>query len=131
MQDQPHPHEIVAVVAEFLGASKPESVSRFQLRVAGNALDIAQRQLELSPAADAAELARLTAMLEHGGAIAELNRELGQTITSGAMDLSTPGLAAHLWETTLAKLAVDQPTYSGYRAALRTLRQAHPSTSSG
>lgn len=121
MQDQPLPREIVAAVAEFLGA---ESHSRFQLRVAHNALDIARRQLELSPAADAAELARLTALLEHGGALADLNQELAQSMASGAMDLSTPGLAAHLWETTLAKLAVDQPTYSGYRAALRALRRA-------
>jgi hypothetical protein len=116
MQDEPHPHEIVAAVAEFLRA---ESHSTFQLRVAGNALDIARRQLELSPAADAAELARLTALLEHGGALADLNRELAQAIASGAMNLSTPGLAAHLRETTLAKLAVDQPTYSTYLAALK------------
>jgi Domain of unknown function (DUF6285) len=121
MQDQPHPHEIIAAVAEFLRA---EYHSAFHLRVAGNALDIARRQLELSPTADGAELPRLTALLEHGGALADLNRELAQAIASGAMDLSTPGLAAHLWETTLAKVAVDQPTYSGYRAALRTLRQA-------
>ena len=58
----------------------PESVSTFQLRVAGNALDIARRQLELSPATDAAELARLTALLEHGGTLANLNRELAQAI---------------------------------------------------
>ena len=121
MLDQPHPHEIVAAVAEFLRA---ESHSTFQLRVAGNALGIAHRQLENALSTDGVELARLTALLEHGGALADLNRELAQAIASGAMDLSTPGLAAHLWETTLAKLAVDQPTYSGYRAALRTLRQA-------
>src|ERR1700720_4207452 len=121
MQDQPHPHEIVAAVAEFLRA---ESHSTFKQRVAGNALGIAHRQLEYAPSTDGVELARLTALLEHGGALADLNRELAQAIASGAMDLSTPGLAAHLWETTLANLAVDQPTYSGYRAALRTLRQA-------
>ncbi len=34
------------------------------------------------------------------------------------MGLATPGLAEHLWAVTLAKLAVDQPTYWGYRAAL-------------
>src|ERR1700719_1892288 len=101
MQDQPHPHEIIASVAEFLRA---ESHSTFQLRVAGNALDIARRQLELSPTADAVELARLTALLEHSGALADLNQELALAIANGAMDLSTPGLAAHLWETTLATL---------------------------
>ncbi len=34
------------------------------------------------------------------------------------MDLATPGLADHLWTVTLDKLAVDQPTYAAYRAAL-------------
>jgi hypothetical protein len=27
-------------------------------------------------------------------------------------------LREHLWETTLTKLAIDQPKYSGYRRAL-------------
>ena len=39
-------------------------------------------------------------------------------IAAGELTLETPGLADHLWRTTLAKLAVDQPTYWGYRAAL-------------
>jgi hypothetical protein len=47
-----------------------------------------------------------------------LNRELARRIRDGELTLESPGLAEHLWATTLAKLAVDQPTYSGYRAAL-------------
>ena len=39
-------------------------------------------------------------------------------IRAGELTLETPGLADHLWATTLAKLAVDQPNYAGYRAAL-------------
>ena len=31
------------------------------------------------------------------------------------VDLATPGLADHLWQTTLAKLAVDQPNYASYK----------------
>jgi hypothetical protein len=37
------------------------------------------------------------------------------------MDLDTVGLAEHLRETTLAKLAVDQPRYAAYRRALGDL----------
>ena len=33
-------------------------------------------------------------------------------------DAATPDLAAHLWATTLDKLAIDQPSYAGYRRAL-------------
>jgi hypothetical protein len=90
----------------------------FQAKVAANALEIAKRELELSPAADAAELERLERLLGHGGRLLDLNRALAQRIADGEITLETPGLAVHLWTTTLAKLAVDQPSYSGYRAAL-------------
>ena len=90
----------------------------FQLRVAANALEMAQRDITLSPAEDAAEHARLTRLLGLDGGLLDLNTELARRIETGEADLTTPGLAEHLWATTLAKLAVDQPNYSGYRAAL-------------
>jgi hypothetical protein len=43
---------------------------------------------------------------------------LAGKIASGEADLRTPGLAEHLWQTTLAKLAVDQPNYAAYRREL-------------
>ena len=45
----------------------------------------------------------------------ELNRELSEKIRSGAMSLETPGLAAHLSVTTRDKVAIDQPTYAGFK----------------
>jgi hypothetical protein len=39
-------------------------------------------------------------------------------LASGDISLATPGLSEHLWEITLAKLAIDQPNYSGYVKAL-------------
>ena len=36
------------------------------------------------------------------------------------LDLATPGVSDHLWATTMAKLAVDQPTYAAYRAELES-----------
>ena len=121
MQDQPAPAEILTAVAAFLKTvTGPELAphTAFQLRVAANALELAGRDMILSPAADAAELARLTTLLGKTGSLLDLNAELAQRIDAGKADLTTPGVAEHLWATTLAKLAVDQPNYSGYRAAL-------------
>jgi hypothetical protein len=77
-----------------------------------------RRELDLGPAEDAAELARLKALLGADGSLADLNRELARRIEAGEVDLATPGLSDHLWATTMAKLAVDQPTYAAYRAEL-------------
>ena len=121
MQDQPAPAEILAAVAAFLKTvTGPELAphTAFQLRVAANALELAGRDMALSPAQDAAELARLTALLGQTGSLLDLNTELARRLDAGEADLTTPGVAEHLWATTLAKLAVDQPNYSGYRAAL-------------
>ena len=121
MQDQPHPEEILTRVANFLkGPATRESGPHisFQLRVAANAIEICQRQMTLAPQAETEELARLRDLLGVDGDLPTLNRELALRIRAGQLTLETPGLADHLWATTLAKLAVDQPTYSGYRAAL-------------
>ena len=121
MQDEPRADEILTRVANFLkGPATRETGPHisFQLRVAANAIEICQRQLTLAPKAEAEELARLRALLGTDGDLPTLNRELALRIRAGELTLETPGLADHLWATTLAKLAVDQPTYSGYRAAL-------------
>lgn len=121
MQDQPHPSEVIGAVAEFLRSvvvPKADPLTAFQTRVAINALEMMRRQLDLAPAADAAESERLVALLGHDGDLATLNAELAARIADGDLDLSSPGLRAHLWATTLAKLAVDQPNYAAYRAAI-------------
>ncbi|MGH6958094.1 MAG: DUF6285 domain-containing protein [Caulobacteraceae bacterium] len=121
MQDQPSPSEVIGAVAAFLKtvvAAETTGATSFQARVAANALEMMKRELDLGPAEDAAELARLKALLGREGSLFELNAELSRRIEAGDVDLSTPGLKDHLWATTLAKLAVDQPTYGGYRAAL-------------
>lgn len=121
MQDEPRPDEILTAVAAFLkGAATRESGPHiaFQLRVCANAVEICQRNLTLGPPAEAQELARLQALLGTDGDLATLNRELSRRIRDGQMGFETPGLVEHLWPTTMAKLAVDQPNYSGYRAAL-------------
>ncbi len=121
MQDQPAPDEILAAVAAFLRntvMAETESHTAYQARVAANAIDLVRRQIALGAAGEDAELERLQALLGHGGTLAELNAELADALASGAKDLTTPGVPEHLRATTLEKLRVDQPHYSGYRAAL-------------
>ncbi len=121
MQDQPTPSEVIGAVALFLKtvvAAETTGATAFQARVAANALEMMARELNIAPAEDAAELSRLKALLGEEGSLAELNQRLADQIAAGLIDLSTPGLKDHLWSTTLAKLAVDQPTYAAYRASL-------------
>jgi hypothetical protein len=123
MQDEPAPSELIAAVADFLRTDIAPLVtghSGFKLRVAINALDLVTRQLTLSGDSDAAELHRLTQLLGLQGSLDQLNRELAQRIRSGEAGLATPGLAEHLWQTTLAKLAVDQPSYASFRREMES-----------
>jgi hypothetical protein len=127
MQDLPNPSEIIAAVARFLKEEvAPGTTGRlsFNARVAANALEMMARQLDTAPVAEAEELTSLKAILGQDGDLFALNAELSRRLAAGEADLSTPGLADHLWKTTLAKLAVDQPTYWGYRAALAERPQA-------
>jgi hypothetical protein len=121
MQDQPTPSEVIGAVALFLKtvvAAETTGATSFQARVAANALEMMKRDLELSPKEDAEELTRLKGLLGEDGSLAELNQRLADQIAAGVLDLATPGLKDHLWATTMAKLAVDQPTYAAYRASL-------------
>ena len=118
MQDEPTPTELIKAVADFLRNEITPMIkghNAFKLRVGINALDLVARQLALESSSDAAELARLTQLLGMQGSLDELNRALAGRIAKGNADLNTPGLADHLWQTTMAKLAVDQPNYAAYR----------------
>jgi len=121
MQDEPTPEELLGAVANFLRDEIAPQISghnAFKLRVSINALDLVTRQLRLQEGSDAAEAARLSRLLGMQGTLAELNRALADRIAKGEVDLQTSGLADHLWQTTLAKLAVYQPNYASYRREL-------------
>ena len=121
MQDEPTPTELIKAVADFLRNDIAPAISghnAFRLRVSINALDLVTRQLALEQGSDAAEAARLVQLLGTQGSLGELNRALAERIATGEVDLQTPGLAEHLWQTTMAKLAVDQPNYGSYRREL-------------
>jgi hypothetical protein len=123
MQDEPTPTELIKAVADFLRTEITPAIkghNAFKLRVGINALDLVTRQLALQGPGEAAEAGRLKALLGIDGSVMELNRALAEKIADGEVDLNTPGLKEHLWQTTMDKLAVDQPNYGSYKRELGT-----------
>jgi hypothetical protein len=121
VQDEPTPTELIKAVADFLRNEIVPQIkghNAFKLRVGINALDLVTRQLALAEGSDAAEVLRLKQLLGVDGSVIELNRALSEKIANGDVDLQTPGLAEHLWQTTMDKLAVDQPNYASYKREL-------------
>lgn len=120
MQDAPTTKELIEAVRAFLEErAMPElkGHTAFHARVAANALAIVERELEQGPTAQTGERMRLMQLLGHEGPLDELNAELAKAIRAGELTLETPGLADHLWATTMDKVAIDQPNYSGLKAA--------------
>ena len=121
MQDEPKPGELTKAVADFLRNDIAPLISghnAFKLRVAINILDLVTRQLTIEEGSDAKEVERLTSLLGMTGSVMELNRVLAERIAKGELDLATTGLAEHLWQTTMDKLAIDQPNYASYKREL-------------
>jgi hypothetical protein len=121
MQDPPTVDELLESTSTFLREVAVPQLSghaAFHARVAANALELVRRELTLGAEPAHAEQARLQSLLNAHGSLTELNRLLCQRIAAGALDLDTPGLTEHLWATTLAKLAIDQPSYAPYRRTL-------------
>jgi hypothetical protein len=120
MHDAPEPDALLAAVARFLREQALPLLpgdAAFHARVAANVLDIVRRQMAAAAMHEADEARGLRELLGRDGSVDELNRALCARIAAGEFDLHTPSLAAHLWQVTLAKLAVDQPGYASYRRA--------------
>jgi hypothetical protein len=120
MMDQPSVLELVKAVQSFIETkAMPElkGHTAFHARVAANALGIVTRELELGPKAGEREKAQLVALLGHDGSLEDLNRELCERIREGKIDIESDVLRQHLELTTLDKVAIDQPNYSGLKIA--------------
>src|SRR5690606_246034 len=99
MQDQPSAAAVLdQVIAHLRDSVLPglDARGKFELRVAISALGMVRRTLELEPRANAAELARLGALLGEAGDLETLNRRLCEQLRDGAIGADTPGLLQHL-----------------------------------
>lgn len=114
-EDLPVARELAGIVAEELMTSVRPSLSgrpAFEVAMAANLLGIVARELELGPAARAAEHERLRALTGRDAGLAELEQELVQRIRDGI----APGdprerVLAHLRATAADRVAIVNPGY--------------------
>jgi hypothetical protein len=113
--------ELLASVAHFLHDDLLPSLSggrAFNLRVSINAIDLVRREIEQQAAADKRERRRLAKLLGRNDELEVIREELCEQIASGKIALDQPELREHLRATTMDRLAIDQPSYSAYLAAV-------------
>lgn len=120
--DTPRTDELLVSVRDFLRAdvmAATEGRTNFLARVASNSLDIVLRELTLGPAHLAGEQARLQKLLNKTAPLVDLRWDLVRRLRDGSISLDHPGLSAHLRETVVGQIAIDQPKYSGLKTALK------------
>jgi hypothetical protein len=113
MFDRPAPSLLIAEARSALDAGV---AAGFPQKVVANALGIAQRQLEMGPALEEAELRRLASLIGRTGNLDELNAALADRVRRGTLDVEASALIEHLILTTIAKLEIDQPAYPAFKA---------------
>lgn len=106
----PTKEELVRAVRGWM-EGEPTTADGFHRKVAANAMGIVERELTLWPAAEARAIERMSAILGERGSYDALNDALAEAIRSGAVDAMSPPVFAHLKQTALDMLAVDQPRY--------------------
>ena len=121
MISHPTSSELLDAVSRFLETDvAPQMKDRdaFLLRVAINALATVKREAELGGLLEMQARAGMASLLGHDGEAAALETELCDAIRDGRIADDDPGLIAHLKATAMARIRIDQPNYSGLKAAL-------------
>jgi hypothetical protein len=108
--------ELLAIVREFLEADilrDPglNDEKRFNVRVAVNLLAVAERELRLGPAANAAEEERLSLLVGEQGSLEQKNQRLASAIREGAAPGDSQRLLEHLRRTTADALRINNPKW--------------------
>jgi hypothetical protein len=119
--DMPRIDELLISVRDFLHQdvmSQTQGRTNFLARVAGNSLDIVLRELALGEKQRTNELSRLRQLFDSQEDLSTLRWQLVHGLRDGSIALDTPGLQAHLRETVVNQIAIDQPRYSGYQTAI-------------
>jgi hypothetical protein len=121
MIEQPTALELLDGVIGFIetrAAPQLKDRDAFLARVAVNALHTIRREMEHGAAAEGAALARLQELMGQEGDFTTLNTALCTAIREGTIDIASPSLLAHLRASVIDQIRIDQPNYSGLKAAL-------------
>ena len=119
MNNPPSKEELIISIINFLEndiISELKGQKRFHAHVAKNSLNIVLRQLRLEKENNSKEKKRLKEILKIEGDLKDLNQILCEKINNEEIDINNDELVDHLYKTTMEKLSIDQPNYSGYLA---------------
>lgn len=120
--DMPRLDELLGSVRDFLHGDVMKTTTgrtNFLARVAGNSLDIVLRDLAIGGMHRREEKARLAALLGQNGDTRSLRAALVDRIRSRTISLENSELIAHLRQTVVNQVAIDQPRYSGFQTAAK------------
>ena len=119
MSSHPTMDELLDAVSGFIEGIAPQLKNRdtFLARVAVNALGTVRRDLAEGHAAETAATARLAALLGGEGDLRTLNSRLCAAIRAGDFDQDEAELMRHLKASAIGQVRIDQPNYSGLKAA--------------
>ena len=116
--DMPESSELLASVHDFLRQdvmNLTQGRLRFLSLVASNSLAILMRESGLLDQHHHEEQARLQTLLKQTASLVELRKLLCEALRDGTMPLDQPGLAAHLRQSVMNQLQIDQPKYPALR----------------
>ena len=119
MNNPPSKEELIISIINFLEndiISELKGQKRFHAHVAKNSLNIVLRQLKLEEENNSKEKKRLKEILKIEGTLKDLHQILCEKINNEEIDINNDELIDHLYKTTMEKLSIDQPNYSGYLA---------------
>ena len=119
MNNPPSKEELIISIINYIEndvISELKGQKRFHAHVAKNSLNIILRQLRLEKENSSKEKKRLEEILKIDGDLKELNRILCEKINNDEINIKDNNLIDHLYKTTMEKLSIDQPNYSGYLA---------------
>lgn len=111
--------ELLTSVSKFLSdelAPTLTGAQTFHTRVAINLLKTAEREVLLGSINSEEEKQRLQKLLNSDATLEQLNISLLDKIRKKQLGLDDKDLVGHLFKTTMAQLAIDNPRYSTYLA---------------
>ena len=124
--DMPRLDELLSSVRDFLHGEVMSATSgrtNFLARVAGNSLDIVDRELAIGPELRRREEVQLSALLQRSGSAHDLRWWLVEALRDGSMSLDREDLHQYLRDSVVNQVSIDQPKYSGFRFAVMNAEQ--------
>jgi hypothetical protein len=120
MSEHPNIPELIEAVREYLEVQAIPNLTghtAFHGRVAVNVLNLVLRALGKADNHELAETQRLKALLGKEGSRDQLNQALASAIHTDAIAWDDGQLIAHLRQTSLDRLSVDNPNYTAFKRA--------------